>query len=1141
MSKIAHSSIGIINVDDGAKGEQGYSVTGTFPEYYLSSSSTALVDGSWSETKPTATENKYIWTRLKTVLSNGTMKYSNSTCDTTLSGVISKVNQAEQKITNKVWQTDISASIDSYDSSKGKSIRDRVSKVETDLTGVTSTVSSVQTTLNSKANTSDVTNLTSKIQQNADKIGMMVSVNGTSSALTLTDKMLEAVTKQFVVKSPNGVSTIIEGGKIKTDALKSTNYQSGSVYSQQGSLFDLSNGNIITPNFAVKDGAASIKGTITSTSGTIGRWKIGTDTLTATDGTNQVGLGDSSRAFWAGSTTSTAAPFQVLYDGTVVATKLKIGDAAISDYVNNAADYANQKSLSRGNNLVTNGNGILGNNYNFPDFEYDGYTCYNGSCGSFKCTGNRAKRLLTEKIPVDKNKHYKISVNAKSSVLSAFYGGISCYDIDGYEIRATDVRHYKNSLTTLAQDLNDGDTVVHLTSTDGFNKKTDYSFEHGLIFWNYKNSYGYQYLEETYSRNHWSNLWSGESSFSGNDITLSSPWSHGHFDAGTKVSQISDSNGWMYFYVDYNLTDWISASANVDNLLNVTTVEYPTFGFRPGTAFIKIGFLTNYYNSENCTTWVTNVRLEEIDDTAIEAKDLADTANTTATTANKTANTAKSTADSATSTANTAKSTATDAKSLAQTANSTANTAKSTAETATSTANAAKDTANNASTVATAAKDNAAKAQKTADDATKVANTAKDLATKTSKYITTITDIDGITVHNADDLKNFTNMNSDGVSIYVDSNPVAKFGKDGIDLLSNDNSKLSITKSGIKAVTSSQTDYFNITLNQSSDKRIINEILPFDYYIENSTYIANFNLKYQLDNINSTQGVKIVGMTQDQDNLISATIQTTNQAISLDSTTAKSFADKKVSMVRISYVAYNPTANMTLGAKQTNGKYTFEIDSLGNIRTIGGIRVGWDGNNDITAVGNSDGLFALSVGIDNTAMRVGWDGTVYTDVINAGLSSGNLQIVTTGTEGHVDIDGRLYVSKDVVARTDSYNSVGLLDLSWSTLTLSSLKKPAIYNERLASVIGGYKQVGRIVFVHLVIHMDEAGFTESAVLTGLPIPASKNWGNADTPLTAMNISKKSPCYLFVNRYGSIVLTADPSNWIIVHGFYMAEQA
>lgn len=799
MSKIAHSSIGIINVDDGAKGEQGYSVTGTFPEYYLSSSSTALVDGSWSETKPTATESKYIWTRLKTVLSNGTIKYSNYTCDTTLSGVISKVNQTEQKITNKVWQTDISASIDSYDNSKGKSIRDRVSKVETDLTGITSTVSDVKTTLNNKANTSDVnthvTNLTSKIQQNADKIGLMVSVDGTSSSLTLTDKMLEAVTKQFVVKSPNGVSTVIEGGKIKTDALKSTNYQSGSTYSQQGSFFDLSNGNITTPEFAVSSGQASFKGTLNATKGTIGRWKIGTDTLTATDGKNQVGLGDNSRAFWAGSTTSTAAPFQVLYDGTVVATKLKIGDAAISDYVNNAADYANQKSLSRGNNLVTNGNGILGNNYNFPDFEYDGYTCYNGSCGSFKTTGMHYRNTL-EKIPININKHYKVSFNAKSSVSSELFGTVFCYDIDGYIINVKDVRYYKKSLTTLAQDLNDGDTVVHLTSTEGFNKKTDKYYNHALIFWNYKNSYGYQYPEETYSKNHWQNLWSGEESFSGNDITLSSPWSHGHFDAGTKVSQRSDGSDYLYVYHTDSLTDWTSCSRNIDTVPSATVVEYDTFGFRPGTAFITIGFMTNWKNAANCTTWVTNVRLEEIDDTAIEAKDLADTANTTATTANKTANTAKSTADSATSTANTAKSTATDAKSLAQTANSTANTAKSTAETATSTANAAKDTANSASTVASAAKDNAAKAQKTADDATKTANTAKDLATKTSKYITTISGIDGITVHNADDEKNFTNMNSDGVSIYVNKNPVAKFGKDGVKLGNQNQQHAAINNTG---------------------------------------------------------------------------------------------------------------------------------------------------------------------------------------------------------------------------------------------------------------------------------------------------------------------------------------------------------
>ena len=94
-------------------------------------------------------------------------------------------------------------------------------------------------------------------------------------------------------------STYINGGSIyansittnqlATDAIKSINYQSASgansPYSSSGSFFDLSNGNIYTPNFGVQSttGKAYLNGEIVATSGTIGDdsgnyWSIGNTT-----------------------------------------------------------------------------------------------------------------------------------------------------------------------------------------------------------------------------------------------------------------------------------------------------------------------------------------------------------------------------------------------------------------------------------------------------------------------------------------------------------------------------------------------------------------------------------------------------------------------------------------------------------------------------------------------------------------------------------------------------------------------------------------------------------------------------------------------------------------------------------------------
>ena len=60
-----------------------------------------------------------------------------------ISNVVFDVNRNTNAITSKVWESDISASINQYDSSTAQSIRDRVTQTETDITGITSTVSDV--------------------------------------------------------------------------------------------------------------------------------------------------------------------------------------------------------------------------------------------------------------------------------------------------------------------------------------------------------------------------------------------------------------------------------------------------------------------------------------------------------------------------------------------------------------------------------------------------------------------------------------------------------------------------------------------------------------------------------------------------------------------------------------------------------------------------------------------------------------------------------------------------------------------------------------------------------------------------------------------------------------------------------------
>lgn len=77
----------------------------------------------------------------------------------------SVVNKLNQSITNKVWQSDITSSVNNYDNSTGKAIRDRLTKTETSLSGITSTVSDMKTTLDKKADGSTVQSLTNRVSK----------------------------------------------------------------------------------------------------------------------------------------------------------------------------------------------------------------------------------------------------------------------------------------------------------------------------------------------------------------------------------------------------------------------------------------------------------------------------------------------------------------------------------------------------------------------------------------------------------------------------------------------------------------------------------------------------------------------------------------------------------------------------------------------------------------------------------------------------------------------------------------------------------------------------------------------------------------------------------------------------------------
>lgn len=70
---------------------------------------------------------------------------------------------------------------------------------------------------------SKIITLSTQYTQLADRFNWLVTSDSSQSSLTLTDSMLAAMVKQFIVTSPDGSATIISGGKITTDNIVGTN------------------------------------------------------------------------------------------------------------------------------------------------------------------------------------------------------------------------------------------------------------------------------------------------------------------------------------------------------------------------------------------------------------------------------------------------------------------------------------------------------------------------------------------------------------------------------------------------------------------------------------------------------------------------------------------------------------------------------------------------------------------------------------------------------------------------------------------------------------------------------------------------------------------------------------------------------
>lgn len=280
-------------------------------------------------------------------------------------------------------------------------------------------------------------------------------------------------------------------------------------------------------------------------------------------------------------------------------------------------------STAKGQDLVTNGTGLLANNYNFPEeFTFDGTRTPNLP-GAFRFAGYGPNYYeLTEYLGVDPNVCYEASFYVMQEPAtgdwSAFaeqdrhrqFVGLACFDIDQQEIKAQHHMRYKSagidSLTTLAAPLSPGDMTITLADASGWNDTDTPFYQRGVVIFGYKNNLGAVY--DYYSRFVQFDLFdlAGVDKAT-NVITLKTPFPSslgnpgdpgGTWPVGTSLAN-STSGGTYKYSVFPGMTlaetnKWYHVKNHIGGI--DTSGENVTANFSPGTAYVKMFWLPNFSN-----------------------------------------------------------------------------------------------------------------------------------------------------------------------------------------------------------------------------------------------------------------------------------------------------------------------------------------------------------------------------------------------------------------------------------------------------------------------------------------------------------------------------------------------------------------
>ena len=259
-----------------------------------------------------------------------------------------------------------------------------------------------------------------------------------------------------------------------------------------------------------------------------------------------------------------------------------------------------------------------------------------GAQACLRCAGGNLLLLTLDKIAVNPYMKYRYSgmfKYEKVNASSTFYCGLRYWDVDGNEITFPSAYHYGSTVTTLAQDLKQGDTKVYLSSLSGWAYNASWP-QRGFKFYNYTDSRGYLYDPGvmSYSRyfswddgtNGWWDAAAASFDTTNNVITLRKPWSYanpkdpnGTWAAGTKVAQTTSGSAYQHnLKVNWmsnksGTTQWEYQSQEIAGI-NTSGADNNAL-FRPATAYVTPMFLFNSGStSTGDVTKVSNLYFEKI-------------------------------------------------------------------------------------------------------------------------------------------------------------------------------------------------------------------------------------------------------------------------------------------------------------------------------------------------------------------------------------------------------------------------------------------------------------------------------------------------------------------------------------------------